>query len=180
MFLLLTVHILWEIELCWELCSFRDKICDCSNLFGHRLTSIASIWRRLISHGCTLRIPWNVMITLLPRELQVKMIPWTMRTRYHTIFLLIPKIGLFTLSSMRTFTLLAKSAHLAWVFQVEKLKELAKQPDIYDRLTRSLAPNIWELDDVKRGLLCQVHRKFFVIFQSTYVTGLWLTYLHTA
>ncbi|XP_039126298.1 DNA replication licensing factor MCM4 [Dioscorea cayenensis subsp. rotundata] len=40
--------------------------------------------------------------------------------------------------------------------KVEKLKELAKQPDIYDRLTRSLAPNIWELDDVKRGLLCQL------------------------
>ncbi|KMZ63713.1 DNA replication licensing factor [Zostera marina] len=40
--------------------------------------------------------------------------------------------------------------------KVEKLKELAKQPDIYDRLTKSLAPNIWELDDVKRGLLCQL------------------------
>lgn len=39
---------------------------------------------------------------------------------------------------------------------VEKLKELSKQPDIYDMLTRSLAPNIWELDDVKKGLLCQV------------------------
>lgn len=40
--------------------------------------------------------------------------------------------------------------------QVEELKELSKQPDIYERLTRSLAPNIWELDDVKKGLLCQV------------------------
>lgn len=40
--------------------------------------------------------------------------------------------------------------------KVEKLKELSKQPDIYDRLTRSLAPNIWELDDVKKGLLCQL------------------------
>ena len=42
------------------------------------------------------------------------------------------------------------------MLQVEKLKELSKLPDIYDRLTRSLAPNIWELDDVKKGLLCQV------------------------
>lgn len=40
--------------------------------------------------------------------------------------------------------------------QVEKLRELSRQPDIYERLTRSLAPNIWELDDVKKGLLCQV------------------------
>ncbi|MQL94869.1 hypothetical protein Taro_027535 [Colocasia esculenta] len=39
---------------------------------------------------------------------------------------------------------------------VNELKELAKQPDIYDRLTKSLAPNIWELDDVKKGLLCQL------------------------
>lgn len=40
--------------------------------------------------------------------------------------------------------------------QVEQLKELSRYPDIYERLTRSLAPNIWELDDVKKGLLCQV------------------------
>lgn len=40
--------------------------------------------------------------------------------------------------------------------QVEKLKELSRHPNIYERLTRSLAPNIWELDDVKKGLLCQV------------------------
>lgn len=40
--------------------------------------------------------------------------------------------------------------------KVEQLKELSKQPDIYERLTRSLAPNIWELEDVKKGLLCQL------------------------
>ncbi|KAE8667395.1 DNA replication licensing factor MCM4 [Hibiscus syriacus] len=40
--------------------------------------------------------------------------------------------------------------------KVEELKELSKQPDIYEKLTRSLAPNIWELDDVKKGLLCQL------------------------
>lgn len=40
--------------------------------------------------------------------------------------------------------------------QVEKLKELSKLPDIYEKLTRSLAPNIWELEDVKKGLLCQL------------------------
>ncbi|KAG8643959.1 hypothetical protein MANES_11G087401v8 [Manihot esculenta] len=40
--------------------------------------------------------------------------------------------------------------------KINQLKELSRQPDIYDRLTKSLAPNIWELDDVKRGLLCQL------------------------
>jgi hypothetical protein len=45
-------------------------------------------------------------------------------------------------------------------FQVAQLKELSKQPDIYERLTKSLAPNIWELDDVKKGLLCQVTHIF--------------------
>ncbi|XP_027112176.1 DNA replication licensing factor MCM4 [Coffea arabica] len=40
--------------------------------------------------------------------------------------------------------------------KVEKLKELSQLPDIYERLTRSLAPNIWELEDVKKGLLCQL------------------------
>ncbi|KAL3637352.1 DNA replication licensing factor, mcm4 component [Castilleja foliolosa] len=42
------------------------------------------------------------------------------------------------------------------VDKVQKLKDLSKLPDIYERLTRSLAPNIWELDDVKKGLLCQL------------------------
>ncbi|GFQ01324.1 DNA replication licensing factor mcm4 [Phtheirospermum japonicum] len=42
------------------------------------------------------------------------------------------------------------------VDKVQQLKELSRQPDIYERLTRSLAPNIWELDDVKKGLLCQL------------------------
>lgn len=40
--------------------------------------------------------------------------------------------------------------------KIEELKELSKQPDIYERLTKSLAPNIWELEDVKKGLLCQL------------------------
>ncbi|KAF6163992.1 hypothetical protein GIB67_028696 [Kingdonia uniflora] len=40
--------------------------------------------------------------------------------------------------------------------KVNKLKKLSQLPNIYERLTRSLAPNIWELDDVKKGLLCQV------------------------
>ncbi|KAM0900729.1 hypothetical protein ACQ4PT_020432 [Festuca glaucescens] len=38
--------------------------------------------------------------------------------------------------------------------KIEKLKELLKFPDIYDRLTISLALNIWELYGVKMGLLC--------------------------
>ncbi|KAH9326346.1 hypothetical protein KI387_006524, partial [Taxus chinensis] len=40
--------------------------------------------------------------------------------------------------------------------KIEKLKELSRQLDIYERLTRSLAPSIWELEDVKKGLLCQL------------------------
>ncbi|XP_014494619.1 DNA replication licensing factor MCM4 [Vigna radiata var. radiata] len=40
--------------------------------------------------------------------------------------------------------------------KVARLKEISKQPDIYEILTKSLAPNIWELDDVKKGLLCQL------------------------
>lgn len=45
-----------------------------------------------------------------------------------------------------------------------RLKALSQQPDIYDRLVRALAPNIFEFDDVKRGVLCQlfggVHKEF--------------------
>ena len=38
----------------------------------------------------------------------------------------------------------------------QAFKEIAESPDIYARLVKSLAPSIWELDDVKRGILCQL------------------------
>lgn len=37
-----------------------------------------------------------------------------------------------------------------------ELRALGADEGIYERLTRSLAPSIWELDDVKKGLLCQL------------------------
>ncbi|OTB05941.1 hypothetical protein M426DRAFT_319324 [Hypoxylon sp. CI-4A] len=38
----------------------------------------------------------------------------------------------------------------------EKIKETAARPDIYELLSRSLAPSIFELDDVKKGILLQM------------------------
>jgi len=38
----------------------------------------------------------------------------------------------------------------------EEMRELGKDPEIYTKLTRSLAPNIYEQDDIKKGILCQL------------------------
>ena len=38
----------------------------------------------------------------------------------------------------------------------EKIKETAARPDIYDLLSRSLAPSLYEMDDVKKGILLQL------------------------
>ncbi|KAL2176019.1 MCM2/3/5 family-domain-containing protein [Thermothelomyces heterothallicus CBS 202.75] len=38
----------------------------------------------------------------------------------------------------------------------EKIKATAARPDIYDLLSRSLAPSIYEADDVKKGILLQL------------------------
>lgn len=38
----------------------------------------------------------------------------------------------------------------------EKIKETASRPDIYELLARSLAPSIYEMDDVKKGILLQL------------------------
>jgi hypothetical protein len=35
-------------------------------------------------------------------------------------------------------------------------QELASDPNIYERLTASIAPSIWQLEDVKKGILCQL------------------------
>lgn len=40
--------------------------------------------------------------------------------------------------------------------QEEQLVELSRRPDIYDVLANSLAPSIWEMDDVKKGILLQM------------------------
>ncbi|KAI9645520.1 MCM DNA helicase complex subunit [Ciborinia camelliae] len=38
----------------------------------------------------------------------------------------------------------------------EKIRETAARPDIYELLSRSLAPSIFEMDDVKKGILLQL------------------------
>lgn len=40
--------------------------------------------------------------------------------------------------------------------EIEKIKQVAQRPDLYDLLARSIAPSIYELDDVKKGILLQL------------------------
>lgn len=40
--------------------------------------------------------------------------------------------------------------------EVTKIKEVAKRSDLYELLARSLAPSIYEMDDVKKGILLQL------------------------
>lgn len=40
--------------------------------------------------------------------------------------------------------------------EIEKFKEFAAKPDVYDLLIDALAPSIWENHDVKKGILCQL------------------------
>jgi DNA replication licensing factor MCM4 len=40
--------------------------------------------------------------------------------------------------------------------RIQQLRALSRQPDIYEQLTKSLAPSIWELDNVKKGVLCMM------------------------
>jgi DNA replication licensing factor MCM4 len=40
--------------------------------------------------------------------------------------------------------------------RIQELRALSQRPDIYEQLTASFAPSIWELDNVKRGVLCML------------------------
>ncbi|XP_064641337.1 DNA replication licensing factor mcm4-A-like [Lineus longissimus] len=40
--------------------------------------------------------------------------------------------------------------------KINALKELAKKPDLYERLARALAPSIYEHEDIKKGILLQL------------------------
>jgi DNA replication licensing factor MCM4 len=39
---------------------------------------------------------------------------------------------------------------------VRKFREFSQKPDLYDLLIDSLAPSIWENQDVKKGILTQL------------------------
>lgn len=38
----------------------------------------------------------------------------------------------------------------------QKIKAVSRRADVYDLLARSLAPSVWELDDIKKGILLQL------------------------
>ncbi|MCP8716504.1 MAG: minichromosome maintenance (MCM) 2/3/5 family protein [Asgard group archaeon] len=40
--------------------------------------------------------------------------------------------------------------------EIEKIKEISERDDLYEVLARSLAPSIYEMDDVKKGILLQL------------------------
>lgn len=48
---------------------------------------------------------------------------------------------------------LTRSARMA---KEHSLMDLSAQPDLYERLVRSVAPKVWHMEDVKKGLLCQL------------------------
>ena len=56
-------------------------------------------------------------------------------------------LGLFNTSNLTAEQVQARKA---------EFQELARDPQIYERLAASLAPSIWQLEDVKKGLLCQL------------------------
>ncbi|ORX40870.1 MCM2/3/5 family-domain-containing protein [Kockovaella imperatae] len=49
-----------------------------------------------------------------------------------------------------------ESAFSATKEMEQKLLDLSRNPEIYDLLARSMAPSIWEMDDVKKGILLQL------------------------
>ncbi|CAO3669152.1 unnamed protein product [Umbelopsis ramanniana] len=46
--------------------------------------------------------------------------------------------------------------HVVNTSEEDEIKQLSQKPDLYDILSRSLAPSIYELDDVKKGILLQL------------------------
>jgi hypothetical protein len=40
--------------------------------------------------------------------------------------------------------------------QIETFREFSRTGDVYSRLVNSFAPSIWEMEDVKKGILCQL------------------------
>ena len=57
------------------------------------------------------------------------------------------------------------------------MQALGEDPDIYEKLTASLAPSIWQMDDIKKGILCQLFGgcgKVWRLPHSTALDPIWL------
>lgn len=48
------------------------------------------------------------------------------------------------------------SRSLLGAFSEPRLQALAETPTLYEDLAQSLAPSVWELDDIKKGILLQL------------------------
>ena len=51
--------------------------------------------------------------------------------------------------------------------RIEELEAIGRADDVYERLVSSLAPSIWEMEEVKRGLLCQLFGATHKVFKGT-------------
>lgn len=43
--------------------------------------------------------------------------------------------------------------------QIAKFHQIASEPSLYELLVASLAPSIWEMEDIKKGILCLLFGK---------------------
>jgi DNA replication licensing factor MCM4 len=44
--------------------------------------------------------------------------------------------------------------------ELAKFQEIAEDPNVYGILVDSVAPSIWEMDDIKKGILCLLFGEF--------------------
>ncbi len=71
-------------------------------------------------------------------------------------------------SKHSSFSLFETAINIQSQFGVQ---ELGADPDIYEKLTASIAPSIWQLDDVKKGILCQLFGGCTKVLNSAYQTA---------
>eukprot|EP00798_Chlamydomonas_sp_ICE-L_P007906 gene7906-1118_t len=65
-----------------------------------------------------------------------------------------PEGGGFTQDDQ--FVALGNMSHEEIKAREKQIRTLAEDPRLYERMVASMAPNIWEMDDIKKGLLCQL------------------------
>jgi DNA replication licensing factor MCM4 len=61
------------------------------------------------------------------------------------------------MESVRNENLALHGGKAQWTrARIQELRDLSQDPDIYQKLTDSLAPSIWELENCKKGILCML------------------------
>ena len=115
-------------------------------------------WLLLVLHHCCLQVEVTGIFRAQPRRISTKLtkVKSVYKTYIDVIHYRESVKQVTSAKKMRTTTTSVNALSGLSPERIQQIKDVGARDDIYNVLTDALAPSIWELDNVKRGVLCML------------------------